>query len=76
MSDKDEIIKALLEENAVLRQEIAELKKRFGLDSSTSSKPPSSDGPGKRPADLLFHCAAAISLMEDKLVISARRSSL
>ena len=47
MTDKDIII-ALLEENAVLKQKIAELEKRLGLDSSTSSKPPSGDGPGKK----------------------------
>ncbi len=47
MTDKDIII-ALLEENAILKQEITELKKRLGLDSSTSSKPPGSDGPGKK----------------------------
>ena len=32
-----------------LRAENAELKRRLGLTSRTSSKPPSSDGPGKAP---------------------------
>jgi len=48
MTDKDEIIKAQQEEIAILKQEIAELKKRLDLNSSTSSKPPSGDGPGKK----------------------------
>ena len=34
----------LRRENEALRAENAELKRRLGLDSSTSSKPPSSDG--------------------------------
>jgi len=38
---------ALLErENALLRIRVTELECRLGLDSSTSSKPPSGDGPG------------------------------
>ena len=40
---------ALKRENAVLKQENAELRRRLGLDSSNSSKPPSSDGPAKKP---------------------------
>ena len=39
-------------ENAALRVENADLKRRLGLDSSTSSKPPSSDGLRKKPASL------------------------
>jgi transposase len=39
-------------ENAALRAENADLKRRLGLDSSTSSKPPSSDGLRKKPASL------------------------
>ena len=38
---------ALKRENAALKQENAELRRRLGLDSSNSSKPPSSDGPAK-----------------------------
>ena len=39
-------------ENAALRAENADLKRRLGLDSSTSSKPPSSDGLRKKPVSL------------------------
>ncbi len=39
-------------ENAALRAENADLKRRLGLDSSTSSKPPSSDGLRKKPTSL------------------------
>lgn len=55
MTDK-QIIKALLEENKMLKalvakleQRVSELEKRLGLDSSNSSKPPSSDGFKKPP---------------------------
>ena len=37
-------------ENGALRTANADLKRRLGLDSSTSSKPPSSDGLRKKPA--------------------------
>jgi len=40
---------ALRSENAGLRAEVAELRRRLDLDSSTSSKPPSSDGLRKKP---------------------------
>src|SRR5579871_3442189 len=36
-------------ENAALRAEVAELRRRLDLDSSNSSKPPSSDGLKKEP---------------------------
>ena len=36
-------------ENTELRQRLEELERRLGLDSSNSSKPPSSDGPSKPP---------------------------
>jgi transposase len=39
----------LEQQNAVLTARVAELERRLGLDSSNSSKPPSSDGPGKPP---------------------------
>ena len=39
----------LEQQNAVLAARIADLERRLGLDSSNSSKPPSSDGPGKAP---------------------------
>ena len=40
---------ALRAENAALRAENAELRRRLDQDSSTSSKPPSSDGLKKKP---------------------------
>jgi transposase len=40
---------ALRAENARLKQEVAALRRRLGQDSSNSSKPPSSDGPAKKP---------------------------
>ncbi len=40
---------ALRVENAALKEEIAELRRRLGKDSSNSSKPPSSDGSAKKP---------------------------
>ena len=43
------LISALKAENAALKARIAELERRLGLDSSNSSRPPSSDGP-KKPA--------------------------
>jgi len=36
-------------ENAALKQEVADLRRQLGKDSSNSSKPPSSDGLGKKP---------------------------
>jgi transposase len=42
-------IEALRIENAELRAENAELRRRLELDSSNSSKPPSSDGLKKKP---------------------------
>jgi transposase len=41
-------VSALRLENAALREENADLRRRLGLDSSNSSKPPSSDGLGKK----------------------------
>ncbi len=37
-------IEALLQENQALREKIAELERRLGLNSKNSSKPPSTDG--------------------------------
>ena len=45
----EELIASLLTENAALRAKVAELERRLGQDSSTSSKPPSSDGLAKKP---------------------------
>ena len=47
--DAEELIAALRAEIVMLRAEVAELKRRLGQDSSTSSKPPSSDGLKKKP---------------------------
>jgi transposase len=43
------IIELLREENRLLKERIAELERRLGLNSNNSSKPPSSDGLGKKP---------------------------
>ncbi len=43
------LIEALKLEVEALRTENAELRRRLGLDSSNSSKPPSSDGLKKKP---------------------------
>jgi transposase len=45
----EELIASLRAEIEALRAENAELRRRLGLDSSNSSKPPSSDGLGKKP---------------------------
>ena len=42
------LIKRLLEENMQLKAENAELRRRLGMDSSNSHKPPSSDGYKKK----------------------------
>ena len=42
-------IAELRQENVVLKQEVADLRRRLGKDSNNSSKPPSSDGLGKKP---------------------------
>ncbi len=47
--DVEELIAALRAEIVALRAQVAELKRRLGQDSSTSSKPPSSDGLKKKP---------------------------
>jgi transposase len=47
--DVSALIEELRQEIAALRAENAELRRRLGMDSSNSSKPPSSDGPAKKP---------------------------
>lgn len=49
MAAKDERIDLLLIQIAELTTQVQALVLRLSKDSSTSSKPPSSDGPGKRP---------------------------
>jgi len=44
MDDLVALVAALQAENAALKARLAELERRFGLDSSNSGKPPSSDG--------------------------------
>jgi transposase len=45
----EELVASLKREIEALRAENAELRRRLGLDSSNSSKPPSSDGLRKKP---------------------------
>jgi transposase len=47
-SMQEEKIAALESENQALRERIAELERRLGIDSKNSSKPPSSDGLRKK----------------------------
>jgi transposase len=54
--EKDALIEGLLDQVEALRAEVAglraetgELKRRLGMNSSTSGKPPSSDGDTKKP---------------------------
>jgi transposase len=48
-SEVEDLIASLRAEIFGLRTEVAELRRRLGLDSSNSSKPPSSDGLRKKP---------------------------
>ena len=48
IADLEKLLAISLEENALLKTKITELEKRLGLNSSNSSKPPSSDGLGKK----------------------------
>jgi transposase len=43
------LIDQLLQKIMALEEEVASLRRQLGKDSSNSSQPPSSDGPGKKP---------------------------
>lgn len=51
LRERDELIAVLRTEVAFLRDRVAGLEERLGENSSNSSKPPSSDGPGGREPD-------------------------
>jgi transposase len=72
------VIERLRAEVAELRAENAELKRRLGMDSTNSSKPPSSDSPfvkpapkslrrksGRKPGGQPGHPGATLALVED-----------
>ena len=48
-AEVEELIASLRSQILALQAEVAELRRRLGLDSSNSSKPPSSDGLAKKP---------------------------
>jgi transposase len=48
-AEVEDLIASLRAEILALRAEVGDLRRRLGLDSSNSSKPPSSDGLGKKP---------------------------
>ena len=48
-AEVEELIASLNRQILALQAEVAELRRRLGLDSSNSSKPPSSDGLRKKP---------------------------
>ncbi|MSQ84776.1 MAG: hypothetical protein EXR77_18205 [Myxococcales bacterium] len=49
VAELERLLVAALAESAALRAEVKELKARLGLDSSNSSRPPSTDSPFKAP---------------------------
>jgi transposase len=76
------VIEQLRAEVAELRAENAELKRRLGMDSTNSSKPPSSDSPfvkpapkslrrksGRKPGGQPGHPGATLALVKDGGVI-------
>ena len=48
-----ELTVQLLEQNRLLTEKVAELERRLNKNSQNSSKPPSSDGPAKKPTKSL-----------------------
>lgn len=50
IADLQEALERLRDENAALRERVAALERSAGLDSTTSSKPPVTDGLRKQPA--------------------------
>lgn len=52
MDEKDILIQTLIKEINFLKERVAELERRLSLNSSNSSKPPSSDGLHKPPSSL------------------------
>jgi transposase len=48
-ADLQALIEGFRQEIAALKQEVADLRRQLGKDSHNSSKPPSSDGLGKKP---------------------------
>ena len=50
MEEKEKRIAELEEENRRLKERLNELERLLGLNSKTSSKPPSSDGLRKKPS--------------------------
>lgn len=70
------LIQKLLEENARLKAENAELRRRLGMDSSNSHKPPSSDGFRTYALTAARNCGLRYSLPEIKLLTKAATTSL
>ncbi len=74
-SEKDQKIIALEKENKALRERIAELERRMGLNSENSSKPPSSDGL-KRKFSLLSQTRADESYLSKTRINSKGKPSV
>ena len=58
---KDARIDALLVQVGELTAQVQALVLRLGKDSSNSSKPPSSDGPGRRPRGGSSRCFTPVA---------------
>ena len=68
-SEKDQKIIALEKENKALRETIAELERRMGLNSENSSKPPSSDGLKKKLIESKVYVVRVTETLEVRKVI-------